>query len=107
MIGPLVSCDQPPSCDQAPALTSAMPNEARMSRIYNLSAPVKGALVPGLAADDDVGGDFLAAAGSVVLAEAVLQHVLQTEVFLAHEAGMASAAVHHQVDDCRDAGRGR
>ena len=40
------------------------------------STAVQGALVAGLAADDDVRRNLLAAAGSVMLAEAVLQHVL-------------------------------
>ena len=34
-----------------------------------------------------------------MLAEAVLQHVLQAEIFLAHEAAVAAAAVQHEVDD--------
>ena len=60
-----------------------------MSRIAVISLTLGGALVAGLAADHHVRRNFLAAAGRVVLAEAVLQHVEQAEILLADEAVMA------------------
>ena len=60
----------------------------------------------GLAADHHGGGNVLGAARRVVLAEAVVEDVRQSELFLRDEALVACAARQHQVDDGGDA-RGR
>src|SRR5690606_4236702 len=56
------------------------------------------ALVTDLTAHDHVCGNFLALAGRVVLAEAILEHIEQAEVLLANEAAMTVRSAQHEVD---------